>query len=79
MIIYLKSGGKLREKLKPNIDDYTKKVEVEQGLSLKEILNKLEIPSQYIAFAFVDGRFKRLDYFPEDGQVITLQPPVSGG
>ena len=79
MIIYLKSGGKLREKLKPDIDEYTRKVEVEQGLSLKEILNKLKIPYQYIAFSFVDGRFKRLDYFPEDGQVITLQPPVSGG
>jgi hypothetical protein len=26
----------------------------------------------------VDGHFKRLDYFPENGQVITLQPPVSG-
>ncbi|MBC8181559.1 MoaD/ThiS family protein [candidate division KSB1 bacterium] len=79
MIIYLKSGGKLRDKLKPNIDDYTRKVEVEQGLSLKEILNKLEIPYQYIAFAYVDGRFKRLDYYPEEEQVITLQPPVSGG
>ena len=79
MVIYLKSGGKLREKLKPNIDDYTRKVEVEQGLSLKEILEKLEIPQQYIAFAFVNGKFKRLDYFPEDGHIITLQPPVSGG
>ena len=71
--------AKLREKLKPNIDDYTRKVEVEQGLSLKEILKNLEIPHQYIAFAYVEGRFKRLDYLPEDGQIITLQPPVSGG
>ena len=78
-MIYLKSGGKLREKLKPDIDEYTRKVEVDQGMSLKEILNTLNIPYQYIAFAFVDDRFKRLDYFPEDGQVITLQPPVSGG
>ena len=79
MVIYLKSGGKLKEKLKPNIDDYTRKVEIEKGLSLKEILKKLDIPYQYIAFAYVGGRFKRLDYYPEEGQVITLQPPVSGG
>jgi sulfur carrier protein ThiS len=79
MVIYLKSGGKLREKLKPNIDDYTRKVEIEKGLSLKEILKKLDIPYQYIAFAYVDGGFKRLDYYPEEGQIITLQPPVSGG
>ena len=79
MTIYLKSGGKLKEKLKPNVDQYTRKVEVEGGLSLREILDRFEIPSEQIAYAFVDGNFKRLDYFPEDGQVITLQPPVSGG
>lgn len=79
MIIYLKSGGKLREKLKPDIDQYTRKVEVEDGLSLREILDRFEIPVEQIAFAFVNGSFKRLDYYPEDGQIITLQPPVSGG
>lgn len=79
MTIYLKSGGKLREKLKPNVDQYTRRVEVENGLSLIEILNRLEIPSEQIAFAFVEGNLKRLDYYPENGQIIILQPPVSGG
>ena len=79
MIIYLKSGGKLREKLKPDVDQYTRRIEVEAGLSLKEILKKFDIPAEQVAFAFVEGNFKRLDYYPEDGQIITLQPPVSGG
>jgi len=79
MTIYLKSGGKLREKLKPDVDQYTRKIEIEAGLSLREILDRFEIPVEQVAFAFVDGHFKRLDFFPEDGQVITLQPPVSGG
>jgi sulfur carrier protein ThiS len=79
MVIYLKSGGKLREKLKPDVDQYTRKVEVKDGFSLREILDRFDIPVEQIAFAFVDGNFKRLDYYPEDGQVITLQPPVSGG
>ena len=79
MTIYLKSGGKLRDKLKPDVDEYTRKVEVEQGLTLKQILKKMDIPHQYIAFAFVNGSFRRLDFRPEDGQVIILQPPVSGG
>lgn len=79
MIIYLKSGGKLREKLNPDVDNYTRKVVTEEGLSLTEILNKLDIPTDFIAFAYVDGQFKRLDYRPENEEVITLQPPVSGG
>jgi len=79
MTIYLKSGGKLREKLKPDIDQYTRKVEVEAGLSLREILDRFDIPVEQVAFAFVDGQLQRLDYYPEEGQTIILQPPVSGG
>lgn len=79
MIIYLKSGGKLREKLKPDVDQYTRKVEIEEGLSLREILDRFDIPVEQIAFAFVNGNLQRLDYYPDDGQMITLQPPVSGG
>lgn len=79
MIIYLKSGGKLREKLKPDVDQYTRRIEVKEGLSLKEILDQFQIPAEQIAFAFVAGHFKRLDYQPNDGEIITLQPPVSGG
>ncbi len=79
MVIYLRSGGKLREKLKPDIDPYTRRIEVEEGISLKEILKRFDIPHEQIAFAFVDGNFKRLDYEPQDGQTIVLQPPVSGG
>ncbi|MDZ7332817.1 MAG: MoaD/ThiS family protein [candidate division KSB1 bacterium] len=79
MVIYLKSGGKLREKLKPDVDQYTRRIEVEEGLSLKQILERFDIPHDQVAFAYVDGSFKRLDYQPQDGQVITLQPPVSGG
>ena len=79
MTIYLKSGGKLREKLKPDVDQYTRKIEIEAGLSLREILDRFEIPVEQVAFAYVNGHFKRLDYHPIDGQVITLQPPVSGG
>ena len=79
MIIYLKSGGKLREKLKPDVDEYTRRVEIDENLSLKEILDRLKIPREFVAFAFVEGHYKRLNYCPEDGQIITLQPPVSGG
>lgn len=79
MTIYLKSGGKLREKLKPDVDQYTRRIEVEAGLSLKEILEQFQIPAELIAFAYVEGHFKRLDYQPQEGQIITLQPPVSGG
>ncbi len=79
MIIFLRSGGKLRDRLKPDVDQYTRRVELEGDQSLRDILNEIGVPDSLVAFAFINGKFERLDYCPADGDVITLQPPVSGG
>jgi len=79
MIIYLRSGGKLRERLKPDIDLYTRRVEVDGNPTIREILVELDIPEGLVAFAFAGGKFQRLDYEPGEDEIVTLQPPVSGG
>jgi sulfur carrier protein ThiS len=79
MVIYLKAGGELRAKLQPDIGHDTRRVETDEGKSLAEILTGIGIRTSYVAFAFKDGTLKRLDHIPSDGDVITLQPPVSGG
>ncbi len=79
MIIYLRSGGKLKDRLKPDVDQYTRRVEIEGDQSLRDILNEIGVPDSLVAFAFSNGKLERLDYRPVDGDVITLQPPVSGG
>ncbi len=79
MVIYLKAGGELRVKLQPDVDEYTRRVETEAGKSLREILDDIGLNPAFVAFAFKDGRLKRLDYIPSEGDIITLQPPVSGG
>ncbi len=79
MIIFLRSGGKHRDWHTPDIDQYTRRVEVEGDQSLRDILNEIGVPDSLVAFAFVNGKLERLDYRPADGDVITLQPPVSGG
>jgi len=77
--LLLRSGGKLRDYLKPDVDQYTRRVEVGDDLTLRQILNVLETPEGLVAFAFADGKLRRLDYRPGDGDTVTLQPPVSGG
>ena len=79
MVIFLRSGGKLRDKLKPDVDQYTKRVEIDDDKSLREILEEVGVPDSLVAFAFANGKLERLDYRPVDGDIITLQPPVSGG
>lgn len=79
MIVYLRSGGKLRERLKPDVDHYTRRVEIDGEPSVQEILDFLGVPDGLVAFAFSGGKVRRLDYRPSDGETVTLQPPVSGG
>ena len=79
MEVFLRSGGKLRDKLNPDVDSYTRRLVVDGSPTLREILAAVGIPDGLVAFAFAGGRIRRLDYVPSDGDVITLQPPVSGG
>lgn len=79
MVIYLKAGSELRCRLKPDIDYYTRRVETKAGKSIKEILTDLGVNPALVAFVYTEGKVRRLDYVPSDGQNITLQPPVSGG
>ena len=79
MIVYLRAGGQLREMLKPNVDDYTREIEAEEGMTISEILKKINIETKFIAFIYVDGKVMDFSYVPSDGQTVTLQPPVSGG
>lgn len=79
MVIYLKAGSKLRERLKPDIDYYTRRIETDAGKTIKEVLIDLGINPALVAFVYTEGKVKSLDFIPSDGQSITLQPPVSGG
>jgi hypothetical protein len=79
MIIFIKAGGQLRAMLKPDVDHYTRKVEIDSVKTVSEILKDISINPAYVALIHVDGKMKDLSFKPSDGQTITLQPPVSGG
>lgn len=79
MTIFLRAGGQLRARLKPDIDYYTRKVEIDGEKTVGEILKAISLDPAYVALIHVDGKMKDLSFKPSDGQTITLQPPVSGG
>jgi sulfur carrier protein ThiS len=79
MVIFLRAGGQLRGMLKPDVDHYTRKVEIEGQKTVGEILNSIALNPAYVALMYVDGKTIDLSYMPSEGQTITLQPPVSGG
>jgi len=79
MTIFLRAGGQLRALLKPDVDHYTRKVEIDGEKTLGEILKHISLDSAQVALVYVDGKMTNLSFKPSDGQTITLQPPVSGG
>lgn len=79
MVIYLKAGSELRNRLNPDVDYYTRRVVTQPGKTIREILVDLGINPGLVAFGYTRGRLVRLDHVPKDGEIITLKPPVSGG
>jgi hypothetical protein len=79
MTIMLRTGGQLREMLKPAVDHYTRKVDCPDGSNMEAILKQIGLDRKYIAFIYVDGKVCDFSYIPKDKQIVTLQPPVSGG
>ena len=79
MVVFLKSGGALRQRLKPDVDHYTRRVEVGDGTTVRQILLDIGVSPALVAFVYAGGRVRGLDHVPQDGESVTLQPPVSGG
>jgi hypothetical protein len=75
--VYLRAAGRLRSALTPDAGSHTCCVEFEGDKSLREILTEVDVPCSSVAFALANGKLARLDYRPSDGDVITLQPPLS--
>lgn len=79
MVVFLKAGGQLRAKLNPDVDYYTRRVEIDDGKTVADILEAISLNPAFVALIHVDGKMKDFSYMPSDGQTIVLQPPVSGG
>ncbi len=79
MIVYFQAGGLLRDYLKPDVDVYTRKIEVEPGLTVKEIMERINLRPALVSMTLSGGKIVPLSYVPRDGEIIVLRPPVQGG
>lgn len=54
-------------------------MEIPEGTSVAEIVDSLEIPHSEVSILMINGIHSKLDYILQDGDVISLFPPVGGG
>ena len=78
MKVHLRAAGALAEEIEAG-EERARTVDAREGASIKEILASLGVSERRVAFVFTKGKLEKLDYRPADGDVVTLQPPISGG
>ncbi|MDF2546384.1 MAG: thiamine S protein [Anaerosolibacter sp.] len=54
-------------------------VDLETNRTPNEVINGLDIPTEDVAILLVNGRDGTLDQLLQDGDTVSIFPPVGGG
>lgn len=54
-------------------------IELPDGASVSDLIEKLKIPAREVKIAFVNGRTRPLDWLLEEGDEAGIFPPIGGG
>lgn len=79
MKIEVKLFANFREFLPPGSDKYSCFLEVEEGITIGQILDKLKIPPTIPMITLVNGVHRQLTDSLNPGDVLSIFPPVAGG
>ena len=64
----------LRQYARPN-----DKIELEDGMNVSDLCERLGIPPPKVAIILVDGRHAQQDQPLQDGETVSLFPAIAGG
>ena len=78
MKIRVKVFATLR-KYGPDESSGQQEVELAEGATVGEVLVKLKIPEEEVAFVFVNSTRQKLDEPLVDGDELGVFPPIAGG
>ncbi len=54
-------------------------VELPEGVSILDLVHRLNLPENEVKIAFVNGRIESLDYLFKYGDEVGIFPPIGGG
>ena len=74
MELEIKLFANLR-KFNPQLD----RIELDEGTTVLELLERAGIPASKVAIVLVDGRHAKLDQPLHDGETVAVFPPIAGG
>jgi sulfur carrier protein ThiS len=83
MRIKLKLFAMLTERLPPGSVDHTTELEVPEGATARQVVERLHIPPELASLALVDGVHLTRRQFAErtlhEGETLAIFPPIAGG
>jgi molybdopterin converting factor small subunit len=74
--LYASLGRFLPQSLLEKKQDY---LEVEEGATIKALLEKLKVPLETVKLVFLNGTHAKGDEVLKDGDRLGVFPPVAGG
>ena len=60
-------------------DPQQEKIELADGTTVLDFLERIGIPPSEVAVVLVNGRHAKLDQPLHDGETIAIFPPIAGG
>ena len=69
----------LKQYMKNEILGKSTAIDLEDGLGVKDIIQKLQIPADLVKLIFINGVHAKRDTILKDGDRLGLFPPVGGG
>lgn len=56
-----------------------KQFELEEAITVEELIKKIGLPSEQVSIIFVNGRHAKQDTVLKNGDEIAFFPPIGGG
>ncbi len=79
MKIEIKLFANFREYLPPGSEKYTCWLDLEEGITIGQALEKLKIPDSLPMITLVNGIHRTFEDRLQVGDVLSVFPPVAGG
>ena len=79
MNIEIRLFANLAQFLPPDAKNKRAKINVKDGISIGDVLEGLNIPKNTTSVIMVNGVHQKIDTKLNDGDVLSVIPPVTGG
>ncbi len=79
MKVEVKFFANFRDYLPPGSSSYSHLLDLDEGATIRQILENLKVPSSLPMILLVNGVHKQADEVLQPGDVLSVFPPVAGG